>query len=62
MPKSKKEKTSHAAKPHPEHVRQKIEETAYYKWANRGFEPGDNVNDWLEAEQEVVDSLKETRD
>jgi hypothetical protein len=32
---------------------QKIAELAYYKSENRGFEPGHEVEDWLEAESEV---------
>ncbi|WP_036302659.1 DUF2934 domain-containing protein [Methylotenera sp. L2L1] len=28
--------------------------TAYYKAESRGFEPGHEIQDWLEAEAEVV--------
>ena len=40
-----------------------IEEAAYYSWLNRGryAQPGDELNDWIEAEKQVLDSLKETR-
>ena len=30
----------------------KIAEIAYYKAENRGFEPGHELDDWIEAEQE----------
>ncbi|MGD0960054.1 MAG: DUF2934 domain-containing protein [Methylomonas sp.] len=32
----------------------KIAELAYYKAANRNFEPGREMDDWLEAEQEYM--------
>ncbi len=32
----------------------KIGELAYYKAENRGFEPGHELEDWLEAEQEYL--------
>jgi len=32
----------------------KIAESAYYKSENRGFEPGHELADWLEAEQEFL--------
>ena len=40
-----------------------IEEAAYYSWLNRGryAQPGNELNDWIEAEKQVLDSLKETR-
>lgn len=31
-----------------------IAEVAYYKAEKRGFEPGHEVEDWLEAEQEYL--------
>jgi Protein of unknown function (DUF2934) len=31
-----------------------IAEIAYYKAENRGFEPGYELDDWLEAEQEYI--------
>lgn len=34
-----------------------IAETAYYKAEQRGFEPGYEQRDWLEAEAEVMDRL-----
>jgi len=32
----------------------KISELAYYKAESRGFEPGHEMNDWLEAERELI--------
>ncbi|QFY41809.1 DUF2934 domain-containing protein [Candidatus Methylospira mobilis] len=31
----------------------KISELAYYKAEKRGFEPGHELDDWFEAEQEL---------
>jgi hypothetical protein len=32
----------------------KITELAYYKAESRGFEPGHELDDWLEAEREFI--------
>jgi hypothetical protein len=37
----------------PEEVYRLIQETAYYKAKARGFSPGHEVQDWIEAEAEV---------
>ncbi len=39
---------------------QQIEETAYYKWLDRGrlSQVSNEVDDWIEAEKEVSDRLK----
>jgi len=37
----------------PEEVYRLIQETAYYKAKARGFAPGHEVQDWIEAESEV---------
>ena len=37
----------------PEEVYRLIQETAYFKAKARGFEPGGEVQDWIEAEAEV---------
>jgi len=34
-----------------------ITETAYYKAESRGFIPGHEIEDWLEAEKEVKSGL-----
>ncbi|MGZ5050916.1 MAG: DUF2934 domain-containing protein [Methylobacter sp.] len=38
----------------PEDLENKIAESAYYKAENRGFEPGHELEDWLEAEREFT--------
>ena len=42
-------------------LKKKIEEAAYDKWLHRLLQPDNAEKDWLEAEEEVLDSLKETR-
>jgi len=37
----------------PDKVRKMIAEHAYYKAEKRGFAAGHEIEDWLEAEQEV---------
>lgn len=37
----------------PEQRREMIEESAYYRAEQRGFEGGDPVADWLSSEKEV---------
>jgi hypothetical protein len=37
----------------PEDIYRLIQETAYYKAKARGFAPGHEVQDWIEAEAEV---------
>lgn len=39
--------------PEPE-IDERIAELAYYKAESRGFEPGYEMQDWLEAEQEIL--------
>lgn len=34
-------------------LQQQIAESAYYKAAERGFEPGGEMDDWLSAEVEI---------
>jgi Protein of unknown function (DUF2934) len=43
----------------PEEVYRLIQETAYYKAKARGFAPGHEVQDWIEAEAEVRMRLDE---
>lgn len=45
----------------PMDLKKQIEEAAYYKWISRGLPPNDAEKDWIKAEDEVLDSLKETR-
>ena len=43
----------------PEEVYKLIQESAYFKAKARGFAPGHEVQDWIEAEQEVRRRLEE---
>ena len=46
----------------PEETRQLIAEAAYYRAKRRNFEPGHELEDWIEAESEVMGRLQgETR-
>lgn len=45
----------------PEEIRRLIAEAAYYRALERGFEPGHELEDWIEAESEVMDRINETR-
>jgi len=38
-----------------------IAEAAYYKSERRGFEPGYEMTDWLEAERELEAEIKTTK-
>jgi hypothetical protein len=38
----------------PEETRRLIAEAAYYRAKERGFEPGHELEDWVEAESEVM--------
>jgi len=55
------EKTDPAPNVFPIDLKKQIEAAAYYKWLSRGLPPDDAEKDWIEAEDEVLDSLKETR-
>ena len=46
-------KGNSAAKLSPEEVYRLIQESAYFKAKERGFAPGHEVQDWIEAEAEV---------
>ena len=38
----------------PEEIRQLIAEAAYYRAKQRGFQPGHELEDWIQAESEVM--------
>ncbi len=38
----------------PGDMRKQIEEAAYYRAKQRGFEPGHELEDWVQAESEVM--------
>jgi len=48
-----KASSNSAAKLSPEEVYKLIQESAYFKAKERGFAPGNEVQDWIEAEAEV---------
>jgi Protein of unknown function (DUF2934) len=41
----------------PEELRKLISEAAYYRAKQRGFEPGHELEDWVQAEAEVIRRL-----
>ena len=41
----------------PDELRQLIAEAAYYRAKQRGFAPGHELEDWIEAEAEVIGRL-----
>jgi hypothetical protein len=43
--------------PSPEEVRKLISEAAYYRAKRRGFAPGHELEDWVQAEAEVRQRL-----
>jgi hypothetical protein len=43
----------------PEEMQRQIREIAYYKAQARGFAPGRELDDWLEAEAEVRERRQE---
>jgi hypothetical protein len=55
MPKRAAERASEPPSevPSPEDLRRRIEMQAYFKAKARGFEPGYELEDWLQAEREV---------
>ena len=46
-----------AEQPAPEDIRRRIEMAAYLKAKQRGFAPGCELEDWLQAEAEVKERL-----
>jgi len=47
-------KAQHATPPSAAQIQAWIAEAAYYRAAQRGFEPGRETEDWLAAETEVL--------
>jgi hypothetical protein len=41
----------------PEEMRRLISEAAYYRAKQRGFQPGHELEDWIQAEAEVIGRL-----
>jgi hypothetical protein len=42
----------------PTSLRREIEKKAYEMYAERGFQHGNDVTDWLEAEKQIVNSMR----
>lgn len=42
-----------------EETRRQIAEAAYYRAKERGFEPGHELEDWIEAESEIMGRINE---
>ena len=45
----------------PDELRKLISEAAYYKAAERGFEPGHEMDDWVQAEREVMRRIERSQ-
>jgi hypothetical protein len=45
----------------PENLRQLISEAAYYRAKRRGFAPGHELEDWIQAEAEVMGRIAQDR-
>lgn len=39
-------------------TKEEIALAAYYRAERRGFEPGGELNDWLQAEQDLIEAAK----
>lgn len=57
VPRKPKGKTRAA----PEDLRQLISEAAYYRAKRRGFAPGHELEDWIQAEAEVMGRIAHDR-
>ena len=44
-----------------EEIRQLIAEAAYYRAKERGFQPGHELEDWVQAESEVMQRVERSR-
>lgn len=53
-PRTRTTKTQASKAPAPEEVRKLVAEAAYYRAKKRGFTPGHEVEDWVQAEAEVL--------
>jgi hypothetical protein len=45
----------------PEDLRKLISEAAYYRAKERGFEPGHEMDDWVQAEREVMRRIERSQ-
>lgn len=58
-PLTPKPDTKAAAPRNSSDTRRRIAEAAYYKAKERGFEPGHELEDWVEAESEVMGRIND---
>jgi Protein of unknown function (DUF2934) len=56
-PRTARTESSARANVSPDELRKLISEAAYYRAKQRGFEPGHEVEDWVQAEAEVIGRL-----
>jgi hypothetical protein len=63
MVNANKEITKTEPTPTADGVLNKIEEAAYYSWLNRAryAQPGDELNDWIDAEKEVLNKTQKAQ-
>jgi hypothetical protein len=54
-----KEKKKKARPASAEEKRRAVEEAAYHLWMKRGGEHGRDLDDWLEAEEEIAQNIFE---
>ena len=52
---------ANSPRPTSEEVRKLISEAAYYRAKQRGFTPGQELDDWVQAEAEVLQRLNGPR-
>lgn len=45
---------------YPDELAINVAECAYYKAEKRGFAPGHEIEDWYEAEKEILESLSQS--
>jgi len=58
QPKPPRSQTNQSSAEQPSERRQRIAEAAYYKAERRGFAPGYEERDWLDAESEMDGELR----
>ena len=60
-PPGKPSKPKAPARATPQDLRQLISEAAYYRAKRRGFAPGHELDDWIQAEAEVMGRIAQDR-
>lgn len=61
QPKARPLEVQAEAQATPEELRQLISEAAYYRAKRRGFAPGHELEDWFQAEAEVMGRIAQDR-